>query len=68
MSKKCKRISSGKYDYGNYIITNHGYYAPDQRIWWEAVNKETGCADYHATTKKQIIQQINEEEILVHIL
>lgn len=53
-SKIMRKIRRGQYEYGNYVITNHGYYAPDKCVWWEAVHKSTGCADYHATTKRGI--------------
>lgn len=59
-----KRISMGVYEYKGYKITNYGYYPPDHCIWWEAVNEETGCADYHAHTKKEIIDMIDEDESL----
>ncbi|MCS2583282.1 hypothetical protein NXY00_08220 [Bacteroides sp. BFG-551] len=36
----------------------------DKCVWWEAVNEETGCADYHYTTLRQIIQEIDEDEEL----
>lgn len=42
-----KRISSGHYKYRGYDIRNHGYYEPDKCIWWEAINEQTQCADYH---------------------
>jgi hypothetical protein len=46
--------------YRGYTIRNHGYYPPDKCIWWEAVNDETGCADFHAHRLKDIIQMIND--------
>ena len=46
------KISKGIYEYKGYRISNCGYYEPDHCIWWEAVDMKTGCADYHATTKK----------------
>lgn len=42
-------------------IIYDGYYHPDKCVWWEAVNEETGCADYHDTTLRRIIQEIDEE-------
>lgn len=30
-------------------------------IWWEAVDMKTGCADYHATTKKFLMEQIDDD-------
>lgn len=56
-----KKIHSGKYYYKNYIIRNHGYYPPDKCIWWEAINKLTNEADYHAHTKKEIKYLIDKE-------
>ena len=58
-SYECKKISKGIYEYKNYRIANCGYHVPDKRIWWEAVNMQTGCADYHETTKKEIIRDIS---------
>jgi len=46
--------------YRGYTIRNHGYYPPDKCIWWEAVNNETGNADFHAKRLKDIIPMINE--------
>ena len=48
-----KKISKGIYEYKGYKVSNCGYHHPDHCIWWEAVNLENGCADYHATTKKR---------------
>lgn len=59
--KHGKNISSG-YLYKGYKIRNHGYYPPDKCIWWEAVNIETGCADYHAHTKREIKKLIDENQ------
>ena len=49
-----------KYRYRGFEVYCHGYYAPDKRYWWEAVDTITGCADFHATTKRQIKQLIDE--------
>lgn len=54
------KISKGVYDYKGYRISNCGYHAPDKCVWWEAVNYLTGCADYHSTTKKEIIKMIDK--------
>ena len=56
-----KKIRAGQYLYKGYEVTNHGYYPPDQCIWWEAVNVETGEADFRANTKKEIKWMIDEE-------
>lgn len=49
---KCKKLHQGIYEYRGYRICNCGYHEPDHCIWWEAVDIKTGCADYHANTKK----------------
>jgi len=49
-----EKIKSGHYRYKGYIVKNHGYYAPDKCVWWEAVNELTDKADYHAHTKTDI--------------
>lgn len=56
------KISNGVYKYKGYEIHNYGYYHPDHCIWWEAVNIETGCADYHANTKKEIMEMIDSDD------
>lgn len=56
------KIHKGNYLYKNYHIYNCGYHIPDHCVWWEAVNLDTGCADYHANTKKELMKLIDEEE------
>lgn len=56
------KVSSGVYEYKGYEISNCGYYPPDHCIYWEAVNIETGCADYHAHTKKEIMALIDADQ------
>ena len=48
-----KKLSKGIYEYKGYRIANCGYHHPDHCIWWEAVDKNTGRADYHANTKNK---------------
>lgn len=59
--KRANKMRSGKYRYKHYILTCHGYYQPDKCIWWEAVNTQTNEADFHAHTKKELIEMISEE-------
>ena len=61
------KISKGIYEYKGYRISNCGYYEPDHCIWWEAVDMKTGCADYHATTKKFLMEQIDDDYMLWQI-
>ena len=56
-----KKIHKGMYEYNGYRLYNCGYYHPDHCIWWEAVNMETGCADYHVNTKKDLMDAIDGE-------
>jgi len=61
------RIREGKYISNGYLylgfeIRNHGYYPPDKSHWWEAINLATGCADYHAHTKREIKDLIDKQK------
>lgn len=60
-----QRIKNGKYIsrgyfYRGYEVQNHGYHAPDRCNWWQAINVETGEADFHAHTKREIKVLIDE--------
>jgi hypothetical protein len=55
-----KKIRRGKYQYSGFEITNHGYYAPDKCIWWEAVDLKTGCGDFHGHTLNEVKRLIDE--------
>jgi hypothetical protein len=61
----CSKISAGKYHVKigehEYMIYNHGYYAPDKCIWWEATNLKTNEADFHEHTKWELIRQMQRE-------
>ncbi len=48
------------YFYRGFRVLNHGYYHPDKCVWWEAVDLKTGCADFHAHTKKEIKKLIDK--------
>lgn len=61
-----RRIESGKYiakgyEYKGYEVRNHDYYPPEKCVWWEAVNTETGEADFHARSKREIKFLIDED-------
>jgi hypothetical protein len=56
-----KKVRNGKYEYKGLEIINHGYYSPERCVWWEAVNVETGCADYHAHSKREIKRLIDAD-------
>lgn len=56
-----KKIRRGMYEYKGYTLNNCGYHHPDHCVWWEAVNIQTGCADYHANTKKGLMKAIDRE-------
>ena len=57
-----KRLSTGVYEYKGYRLVNCGYHHPDHCVWWEATNNKTGWADYHAKTKRELMQLIDEHE------
>lgn len=56
-----KKIHRGKYEYKGYYLCCCGYHEPDHCVWWEAVNIETGCADYHEHTKRQLMENIDND-------
>lgn len=58
---KCIYITSGQYYYKNYRLVNYGYYPPDKCVWWEAINLTTNEADFHAHTKRELLNMIDEE-------
>lgn len=60
MKAKTQKIRSGLYKYKGYELRYFGYHHPDHCVWWEAVNSETQCADFHAHTKKELIELIDE--------
>ena len=57
LSMWATKISKGIYEYKGYRISNCGYHEPDHCVWWESVDMQTECADYHATTKKFLMEQ-----------
>ena len=57
-----RKITAGHYQYKGYEIVCLGYYPPDQKRVWEAVNMDTQCGDYHGYTLKEVKQQIDDDE------
>lgn len=58
---KAKKLSKGIYEYKGYRISNCGYHCSDHCVWWEAVNKSIGNADYNAHTKKDLMKMIDNK-------
>lgn len=58
---KPKKICAGKYLYRGYEIICHGYYPPEQRVVWEAINIKSDTGDFREFTLKSIIKSIDEE-------
>lgn len=56
----CQKIKPGTYKYRGWIIQCVGYYEPERCVVWEAYDPETGCADFHAFSKKAIKKLIDE--------
>jgi hypothetical protein len=60
-----KKIRSGTYlvkiGEHEYEIYNHGYYAPDKCVWWEATNLKTNEADFHENTKRELLRTMLRE-------
>lgn len=49
---KLKRIRAGKYEYRGIHINCIGYYNPEHRVCWEAID-EYGCGFAHAYSLKE---------------
>lgn len=58
MRNKAKRLSRGHYLYRGYKITCVGYYEPEHRVVWEAVD-EDGCGWAHSFTLRETKRQID---------
>lgn len=65
MKHRAKRISPGHYIYRGYKVNCLGYYSPEHRVVWEALD-ETGCGFAHsfslAETKRLIDSEIDKED------
>lgn len=59
-----KRTENG-YEYNGYLLVNCGYHSPDKCVWWQAIDLITGCADYHETTKRDLMNAIDNAKDVV---
>lgn len=57
---KAKRLSKGHYLYRGFEIICVGYYNPDHRVVWEAVD-EHGCGFAHSFSLKDTKAEIDYE-------
>lgn len=57
---KAKRLSKGHYLYRGFEIICVGYYEPEHRIAWEAVD-ENGCGFAHSFSLKDTKAEIDYE-------
>lgn len=55
-----KKIKAGTYSYRGWIIQCVGYYESERCVVWEAYDPETGCADFHGFSKREIKWRIDE--------
>ena len=61
MSKySAKRISPGHYIYRGFQVICVGYYGPEHRVCWEAVD-EHGCGFAHSYTIKETKKWVDYE-------
>lgn len=60
MKNKAKRLSRGHYLYRGYKINCVGYYEPEQRVVWEAVD-EYGCGFAQSYTLREVKCEIDYE-------
>ena len=64
MKPRAKRVGNGHYFYRGYDVYSVGYFEPEHHVVWEAVDPETGCADYRGYSLRDVKQAIDEEFIL----
>lgn len=67
---KCRKIATGRYKFGDYILVNTGYKKVFRSICWMAISIATGMAKYQAKSKKDLIIKINldnEKEYTIKI-
>lgn len=64
ITHKAKRIRAGKYIYRGYEIYCCGYYPPEQRVVWEAVDEYGGgfAHNYSLKDVKILIDQNLDEK------
>ena len=60
MKHKAKRLSSGHYLYRGFEIICVGYYQPENRVCWEAVD-ENGCGFGQSYSLKETKREIDDE-------
>lgn len=58
---KVEKVRAGKYRYRGYTLTNVGYYEPEHREVWEAVDEKTSGADFHNFTLTDLLDDIDED-------
>jgi hypothetical protein len=57
---KSKKIQAGEYMYCGYRIQCCGYYEPEHRIVWQAIDDQTGEAVAHGYTKKEVMWAVDD--------
>lgn len=60
MKHKAKRISTGHYVYRGYCVNCVGYYEPERRVCWEAIDID-GCGFAHSYTLRDTKKLIDKE-------
>ena len=58
---KCTRISKGHYIYRGYKIICVGYYHPEHRVCWEAIDKDDISGFAHGFSLKEVKWWIDYE-------
>lgn len=61
MMHRAKKISTGRWLYRGMVCYNLGYYEPERRVVWEAVDAD-GHAVAHGFSLKQLKWQIDCDE------
>lgn len=59
--KSCKKISRGHYKYRGFEISCVGYYHPEHRICWEAIDTDGLSGFAHSYTLEGVMREIDYE-------
>lgn len=57
----CKKISRGHYEYRGFKILSVGYYNPEHRVCWEAIDTDGVSGFAHSFTLKDVKREIDYE-------
>jgi hypothetical protein len=58
-TERATKISKGEYLYRGFRVYCFGYYEPEHRVVWEAVEESTGDGVAHGYSKRAVMNEID---------